>query len=273
MQRFCILRNIEKDPDGAAMNRIRDLLLANGASVECVLDASDTPKDAECLIILGGDGTVLRAARKVAEQKTPLIGFNMGTLGYLTETGRDNMEESVGKLLSGNFGIEERMMVTGRILRDGELLTEKIALNDIVVSRKGPLRVMRFEVSVNEEPLSSFRADGMVIATPTGSTGYSLSGGGPVVSPPASLLVLTPIASHTINMRSIILPDSDVVRVAIRTDRDPGTEPAAVYYDGEEETPLRTGDYVEITKASVRTRLIRITGQSFLEILKQKLQM
>ena len=272
MERFCILRNSDKDPAGAFSAAITGYLIRKGASAATVTDALETPEDAQALIVLGGDGTMLRAARKLYGRNLPMIGINLGSVGYLTELPKDEAQEALDALIADNFTIEKRMMLRGEVLRGGKPVREGAALNDIVISRRGPLRVMRFENYVNDRPLNTFNADGIVVASPTGSTGYSLSAGGPIVSPDASLLVVTPIAAHAVGHHSVILSDSDVISIRIGPDRVVASSSAAVYFDGEDETELERGDTVRVTRAEERTSLIRLGQKSFLDILRQKLQ-
>ncbi len=273
MKDFAIICNRDKDPGLAVTGKIERYLSSRGASVRVLPEDFDPfGLRCECLLVLGGDGTVLRAARSVIGTDTAILGINLGSLGYLTEISRDEIDRALPLLLSDDLKAEERMMIRGRIIRDGDVIGEVTALNDIVISRRGPLRVMRFENYVNGDLMSRINADGMIVSTPTGSTGYSLSAGGPVVAPNASLMILTPIAPHTINLRSVVLPDSDLVRIVIAHDRMALPESAMVYYDGEQGVMLRTGDTVEITAADVRTRMIRIGNRSFMDVLRQKMQ-
>ena len=273
MDRFCILRNSDKDPDGEFSAAIAGYLVRKGAGAVTVTDAESTPDGTQALIVLGGDGTMLRAARKLYGKNVPMIGINLGSVGYLTELPKDDAKDALDALLEDRFTIERRMMLRGEVLRDGNPVFEGAALNDIVISRRGPLRVMRFENYVNERPLNTFNADGIVVASPTGSTGYSLSAGGPIVSPDASLLVLTPIAAHAVGQHSVILSDSDTIEIRIGPDRVTQSSSAAVYFDGEDETELEQGDTVRVTKAEECAILIRLGQKSFLDILRQKLQM
>ena len=273
MKRFYVLRNAEKDPDGQFSGGIADYLSARGCEVRIIADGSEAEEEADALIVLGGDGTVLRAARKIFQRSIPLIGINLGSLGYLAEIGKDAVLPALERLLADDYSVEERMMLTGRVIRDREIIKSGVALNDITVSRRGPLRVVRFENFVNGEPLSSFNADGIILATPTGSTGYSFSAGGPVVSPSASLIIMTPVASHTINSRSIIFSDADRIRIALDRGRDDRPGSAAVYFDGEDELMIRKGDTVEVEKAAHTTKIIKLSKISFLETLRHKMQM
>ena len=271
-KQFDILRNAGKDPDGTFSKKIASYLVSHGTEARIIEDGIDVSPSAACLIVLGGDGTVLRAARRVGG-RIPLIGINLGSLGYLAEISRNAVYPALDQLIGGVFRIEDRMMLKGAVYRNGQKIKEGIALNDIVISRKGPLQILRFENYVNNEALSAFFADGIIISSPTGSTGYSMSAGGPIVSPSASLLLMTPVASHTIGSRSIIFADSDVIRIEMGVGRyDEAEECAEISFDGEDELLLNTGDAVEITKNAVCTQIIKLENQSFLETLRVKMQ-
>lgn len=165
------------------------------------------PEGTQCILVLGGDGTLLQAARDVVYRKIPMLGINLGTLGFLAEVDRQSIHAALDKLIADDYEIEERMMLTGTVWHGDKIIGQDIALNDIVIGREGPLRVVRFKNYVNDVYLNSYNADGIIIATPTGSTGYSLSCGGPIVSPNAAMTLMTPIAPHTLNTRSIIFPE------------------------------------------------------------------
>ncbi len=272
MRSFAILTNSEKDPQGLFTDRVLSFLRARGAFAEAGRDVLPLREDTDCVIVLGGDGTVLRAARALLHTRIPLLGINLGTLGYLTETGPDGTEEALERLLTGEYITEERMMLRGQAFRGDRLLFDDTALNDIAVTRFGKLRMMHFMLHVNGKQLTRYNADGLVTATPTGSTGYSLSAGGPIVSPSAKLLIISPIAPHGLGSRSIVLPENDRIEIGIEQDRGGSDETASAYFDGEEAGRLQAGDRIVITKASECTHMIRLSDVSFLETLRQKMQ-
>ena len=200
-------------------------------------DPSLIPDHIDCVIVLGGDGTLLQAARDVVDRQIPLLGINLGTLGYLADIDSSSIVPALDHLLAGEYELQRRMMLTGSIYRGNRKIAEDIALNDIVLGRQGGLRVVEFKNYVNGEFLNSYRADGIIIATPTGSTGYSLSAGGPVVSPEAAMLLMTPLAPHTLNTRSIIFPEHDVIIVELGPARDGGVEHGMAFFDGDTTLP------------------------------------
>ena len=228
-------------------------------------------KESECVLVVGGDGTLIQAARAFAGYNLPFLGINFGTLGFLTEIERNNVFEAIDTLFKDNYHIEERMMLAGRIIRNGKVVEEDIALNDIVFARAGTLRVVDFKIYLNGEYFNNYSADGMIVATPTGSTAYNLSAGGPIVSPAARLMILTPICPHTFNSRSIVLPECDTIEVEVCADRNGFDDERQLSFDGGNVFNLRAGDRIEIKAATESTRIIRIKKISFIEQLRNKM--
>ena len=283
MDHFFIITNTVKDPTLSVSRKICRYLEDKGR--HCTVHRADSrigdschytdpgliPKETECIIVLGGDGTVLQAARDILRTGIPLLGINLGTLGYLAEVDKGQLYQALDQLISGSFEIEERMMLRGRVYREDRLIGEDYALNDIVIGRNGALRVIRFMNYVNQYFLNSFDADGIILSTPTGSTGYSLSAGGPIVSPNASLIIMTPIAPHTLNTRSIILPPTDTVTVEIGEGRKTKMERGLASFDGNAQIEMITGDRIVIEKAETCTRIVKLSNRSFVEVLRQKM--
>ena len=219
MKHFLIYTNRHKDKNLAATERIRSYLQQKGQRVTVLIrepeyknryekdceEAPDIPPGVDCMIVLGGDGTVLQAARETKKLLIPIIGVNLGTLGYMTEIEPGNLEEALERLIRGDYEQESRMMLNGKVCFQDKREDEGWALNDIVISRSGSLQIIKFNIYVNGQFLNNYNADGMIVTTPTGSTGYNLSAGGPLVEPRAKLIMLTPICPHTLNQRSIIL--------------------------------------------------------------------
>lgn len=284
MDRFCIITNSDKDKELKLTGEIVSYLEAHGR--QCLVqqaqrkeegpfhytDPGLIPEGTECILVLGGDGTLLQAARDVVHREIPLLGMNLGTLGFLAEVDRNSIYTSLDQIMADDFEIEERMMLTGSVLRGNQILGEDVALNDIVISRDGPLRVVRFKNYVNNEYLNSYNADGIIISTPTGSTGYSLSCGGPVVSPNAAMTLMTPIAPHTMNTRSIIFPAEDVITVELGEGRRQDQEKGLASFDGDTVIPMVTGDRITIRKAAVSCRILKLNHLSFVEVLRQKMR-
>ena len=235
-------------------------------------DPALIPEDTQCILVLGGDGTLLQAARDVVHREIPMLGINLGTLGFLAEIDKTSIYTALDKLFADDYEIEERMMLTGTVWRGDKITGQDVALNDIVISRVGPpLRVIGFNNYVNDGYLNSYNADGIIIATPTGSTGYSLSCGGPIISPNAAMTVMTPIAPHTLNTRSIIFPEDDVITVELGEGRRQIQENGLASFDGDVEVPMSTGDRIVIKKASVSVKILKLNHLSFVEVLRQKM--
>ena len=277
MEHFVIYTNLHKDKNMTVTNRIRDYLLGHGK--RCAVRAKELraepddfvlPLDVDCMIVLGGDGTMLQAAWDVKKRNIPLIGVNLGTLGYMTEIELSGLEESLDRLMEGRFSIESRMMLHGSVLCGGQKV-EDWALNDIVISRRGSLQIIKFNILVNGQFLNDYNADGVIITTPTGSTGYNLSAGGPIVEPKARLIMITPICPHTLNQRSIILSPEDVIEIEIPEGREGRDQLVEVNFDGSHMIPVKTGDRIRIARSEKTTDFILLNQVSFLEVLHKKM--
>ena len=283
MKHFLIYTNRLKDKNLATTKRICDYLESKGqrATVKADGDSNrgntdeiptDIPRDVDCMIVLGGDGTVLQAARETKKLHIPIIGVNLGTLGYMTEIEPANLEESLDRLIAGDYEQENRMMLNGRVLFADGRSEEGWALNDIVISRRGSLQIIKFNIYVNGQFLNHYSADGMIVTTPTGSTGYNLSAGGPLIEPRAELIMLTPICPHTLNQRSIILSPDDVVEIEIPEIREGMSQTVEANFDGSHVIPLCTGDKIRIVRSEKMTEFIQLNQVSFLEVLHKKMK-
>ncbi len=284
MDRFYIITNGEKDKNMQVTRQIAAYLEERGCHCGVQMfspkrmegpyrytDPERIPPDAQCIIVLGGDGTLLQAARDVVNTGIPLFGVNMGTLGYLAEVDRHGIFPALDKLLQDDYEIERRMMLKGTVYHEGQAAGRGIALNDIVIGREGPLRVICLRNYVNGEYLNEYKADGVIVATPTGSTGYSLSAGGPIVAPEARMTVITPLAPHTLNSRSIILPAEDVIAVEIGQGRRQVRESALATFDGDASVSMTTGDRIVIEKAKASIQIVKMSDLSFVEVLRRKM--
>jgi len=237
------------------------------SAVTAAAGRAELPSQVDLLIILGGDGTLLSMARAVGDLGVPLLGVNLGGLGFLTATTLDEMFPALEAYLGGHMAIEERMLLAARIVRNGQLLGEYAALNDIVITKSAMSRIIDLSVSVEGRYATAYRADGLIISTPTGSTAYSLSAGGPILFPTMDAVVLTPICSHTLTNRPIVVPGTDRIEVTLLADQE-----VMATMDGQVGVGLREGDTVEIRKAASRIRLVRFPQKDFFSVLRTKLK-
>lgn len=273
MKRFFLITNEAKDPQGVFTQKIADVIKKHGGEAICAADEKPAlmagEADVDCALVLGGDGTLLRAARNMMDSKIPLLGINLGTLGYLAEVESACAEEAIERLFADAYVREERMMLTGSIGEDGR--KEQYALNDIVISRCGTLQILNVRIYVNDRFLNDYCADGVIVATPTGSTGYNLSAGGPIVEPSANLMLLTPICPHTLNTRSIVFSPEDEITVEIPPGKDGNEQMVEANFDGSYKAALRTGDRILIRRADRTTGIVRLNTESFLAVLHKKM--
>ena len=240
--------------------------LAPSASVTSA-SKSDLPGQVEALIVLGGDGTLLSMARAVGDLGVPILGVNLGGLGFLTATTLEEMLPALEALLAGGMAVEERMMLAARVVRGGQATGDYIALNDVVITKSAMSRIIDLAVSVDGRHATAYRADGLIISTPTGSTAYNLSAGGPILFPTMDAVVLTPIAPHTLSNRPIVLPGAQRIDVTLRVDQE-----VMLTMDGQVGVPLRERDVVEVQKARARIRLMRFEQKDFFSVLRTKLK-
>jgi NAD+ kinase len=285
MDKFFVITNPQKDANAKTTEFIQKYLEEKGKICyvqECntassgtgykYTDAASIPDGVDCVLVLGGDGTLLQASRDLLDTGLPLLGINLGTLGYLAEIDCQNIQMALDKLIEGDYSIEDRMMIGGTVSYRDHILMTDIALNDIVIARRGRLRVVDFHIFVDDVFLCSYRADGIIVSTPTGSTGYSLSAGGPIVAPDASLILLTALAPHTLASRPVILPDNVAVTVELADSNVPEENTARVVFDGDTSLSLESGSRIRIMKTEQKTRLVKIKHTSFVEILREKLK-
>lgn len=221
---------------------------------------------ADAAFVLGGDGTLLNVAKLVAPRDIPILGINLGHLGFLTEIELPELYRALPRVLAGQYRVESRMMVEARVMRRGKS-KRFLALNEVVVS-KGPFaRLIEVETYIGESLVATYPADGVIVATPTGSTAYALSAGGPIVSPNVDSLIVVPVCPHTLAARAVVVNKDEVLRLAIRADH----EDALLTIDGQSGYRLRLSDEITVRRASVVTRLIRLAGWSFYDVLRRKL--
>lgn len=281
MKKFVIISNPYKDTNLEVANQIINYIRQKGG---CAINLSETengpvkfeevqyeliPKDTECIIVLGGDGTLIRAVRKTRKMNIPLIGVNLGTLGYLCELEKENVYQAIDQLMQDNCTVEERLMIKGY---RKDATQGRTALNDIVIHRTGVMAILRLNVYVNGEFLVTYNGDGVIISTPTGSTGYNLSAGGPIIEPGANILALTPINAHSLNSKGIILKADDIIEVEMVARRGVEEEAAYVSCDGDRTAKLLVGERFVIERANHLIKICKVHKQSFLEIMRNKMR-
>lgn len=280
MKKIGLLPNPIKDPDFSLSRKVSNYLLSLGAQIYTdesyrnlapdhvtALPIDEIYKICECIIALGGDGTLLRAAQAASLANTPILGINYGKIGYMAEL-EYNEIELLSHLIEDCFKVEDRSMLRVSVIRDGQVIFRSLALNDAVISSGAITRLIDMDVTANGQAISTYSADGLIVSTPTGSTGYSLSAGGPILEPTGTALILTPICPHTLGARPIVFAaDSSLaIRPIHLIDKD-----AHLTVDGYQTQSLCNGDIVEIHRSSHVTKLIKIKDLNFYHILNHKL--
>lgn len=230
------------------------------------LEREAIPPKADLIIVLGGDGTLLSVARVTHPLKVPILGVNLGSLGFLTEVSLSELYTTLEIVFRGESTSETRMLLRARILRDGNPVTEDYVLNDVVINKGALARIVNLEVNVNNQYMTSYRADGLIVSTPTGSTAYSLSAGGPILHPILDALVLSPICPFTLTNRPIVLPGYKVVQVRQTTE-----EELTVTLDGQTGYDMKPDDVLEMQRSDTPVNLIQVPGKNYYQILRQKL--
>lgn len=281
MKHFYLIVNREKEGAVAGAELIADFLLHEGCHCERwsdeapmtaeyhYTDGRKIPQETECVIVLGGDGTLIQAARDLAGRQLPLFGVNMGNLGYLTQIGREkDIIPALRELIADHYRIESRMMLSGRVISDGREIVRDVALNDIILNRTS-LETLHFELHVDGQLFNQYSADGIIVATPTGSTAYNLSAGGPIAAPESDMIILTPICPHTLNSRSIVLSADSRIMLKIAEDRKVRQ---VLSFDGDTVVPLRCGDRIEISRSEIITPLVQLKQVPFLDNIRKKMR-
>lgn len=283
MKHFFIITNAYKDQNLALTLGMKEYIELHGGSCgyyvsrgeeqnSACIPAAELPEKLDLIFVLGGDGTLIRAARDTAASNVPLIGVNLGTLGYLCELEEITVYAALDQIMEGNFMLENRMRLSGHPKKQGAGLEPQTALNDIVIHRSGALQLVNLVVYVNGQYLNTFDGDGVIVSTPTGSTGYNLSAGGPIVDPKARMILITPINCHTLNSKSIVIGAEDEVVVEVGKRRREGDEQVIVSFDGDHNISLDVGDRIVIHQAKKDCRILKLGKLSFLEILRKKMQ-
>ena len=285
MKSFYVVTNTAKDPDYSLTNSVVKYLEQKKCYCGFVpfsrgfipgedkyVDPDMIPEDVEAIIVLGGDGTLLQAARDTYLRRIPIIGVNLGDVGYLTDINESDVFSALDALTENKYFIEKRMMLKGTLYSGGNQIMSNIALNDIVISKSYDQRMIKLNINVDDSYLNTIYADGLIMSSPTGSTGYSLSAGGPIIAPDAEALLITPIAPHTLASRSVVLSGASRISIEQGTNKDGAGGEAIIVFDGNIKAMMRTGDYVEIEKSKTDIKLIKIYKSSFLDVLSMKMR-
>ena len=244
--------------------------LADSQKSYRVATREELPKLVDLMVVLGGDGTLLSMAGRIAEagQDIPILGVNLGSLGFLTEIRVDELYSSLESVLAGTASFDERLMLKAEAHRTDMPVETRIVLNDVVFTKTAVSRIINLSVSVSDAFVTQVKADGLIVASPTGSTAYNLAAGGPIVHPVVDALVLTPIAPHTLTNRPIVIPSSEIVDVQPHLH---GNNEVFVTYDGQSGYPIHDGDFIRISSANRTLRLVQAPARGFFEVLREKL--
>ena len=277
MNNFLIIANKQKDINLEITEQIKHHITRMGAVCNVYdqynrdVTSIDIPEGTQCILVIGGDGTILAAARMLVGNTIPLLGINLGTLGFLADVNLADLSKTLDLLLKDQYQVENRIMLTAEVYKQGEKAATYIALNDFNINRCGASRVIGLKVGINDSIIDCYRADGVIVCTPTGSTGYNLSAGGPIINPTCKNFVITPMCPHSLTARSIVLAKEDVVTVEVEQIRSNIKEEAIISFDGREGLSIVPGDQVKIYKSQEVTPFIKATEVSFVQILKEKL--
>src|SRR5688500_11027202 len=246
--------------------------LVGGDAMSRARSREDLPRDVDLVIVLGGDGTLLSMATRIARagRDIPILGVNFGSLGFLTETRIDELYTVLDSLLDGTATSDERVMLAADAYRDDEHFDSRIVLNDVVFTKGALSRMIELSVLVSAVPVTRVKADGLIVASATGSTAYNLAAGGPIVHPTLDAIVITPIAPHTLTNRPVVIPGSEVIE--IRPHLEAEGDEIFVTYDGQAGYPLQKGDVVKVRKSEWRLRLVKAPARSYFEVLREKLK-
>ena len=268
MKKVVILANKQKSGVLEALGAIEPWLAERAkVRVDLEMEKPVDARQADFAVVLGGDGSMLRAARQVGGSGVPLLGINVGKFGFLTEGSVDDFQELLGGALDGRCHTSERMMLRCTLERDGKAELDTVGLNDAVISRTALSRTITMDVQVDGEPMTTYRADGLIVASPVGSTAHCLAAGGPIIHPHMEALVILPICPHTLSNRPLVLPPTMVLTIAARD----AAEPPALTEDGQVSATLQEGDLVRVRKADAPLKLLKLGREDFFGTLRNKL--
>ena len=271
MKTAIIVANTQKQKSVEFAGIAKEFLISKGYRVRMYNDGDSVDKNASLAVVLGGDGTILRSAKRFYGLDIPLFGINFGHLGYLSEIGSETPMEGLSRLVSGNYEIENRLMLEGEVIRNGEVVLTFISLNEASVHRSTLLHALSLEVMINTKHTETLVGDGVIVATPTGSTSYNLSAGGPVLTPTSNSIVITPVCAKYFPHSSIVIDGGDETEIEVSFETINETGAPCVVVDGDIRFPLENGDVIKVRRAQHSAKIIKITDKSFYQILKEKL--
>ena len=271
MKKAVIIPNTQKEKSLEFAPVAASFLKEKGYNAEVVTDNKSSFDDVDFAVVLGGDGTILRAARQLYGKDIPLFGINFGRLGYLTECSSDDALSGLESVADGSYRLESRMMIEGEIVRDGKKSAEFIALNEISVYRAMLMHALSMEIMINGKHTETVRGDGLIVATPTGSTSYNLSAGGPVLTPTSQNIVITAVAAHNLCHSSIVTDGDDTISAKITYGFVGDKGKAFLEVDGNERYELYDGDIINVRRAKHTAKIIKVSDKSFYQTLKEKL--
>jgi NAD+ kinase len=252
---------VEKEAERSLAAQTPDPLLKT-------VDREEIPKHVQMIIVVGGDGTLLSVARQVVGLDVPILGVNLGGLGFLTEIPIEEVYSVLDKVLEGDYRADRREVLQVSVIRKGKTLADYTVLNDAVINKGALARIIDLETTINGEHLTTFKADGLILSTPTGSTAYNLSAGGPIVYPTLDCIIITPICSHTLTNRPIVIPDQVIVRVILKTKQ----QEVILTLDGQQGFPLEFDDEIEVKKSDAHILLVKSPHRHFFGLLREKLK-
>ncbi|MEI6602177.1 MAG: NAD(+)/NADH kinase [Clostridia bacterium] len=265
MKKFVLYVNEEKNGAFALGKKVQEYAREKGCEAAFVMDAC--PADADAMISIGGDGTFLSAARLAYPNDVPVIGINLGTLGFLTEIEPEDVEKKIQMLIDEDFVIENRMVLDVIVNINGQVAVKNFALNDAVITKSEVTKILHLGLSINRQFIDVVSGDGIIVASSTGSTAYSMSAGGPIVEPDLNILIVTPICPHSLFSRPFVTARDRVVKVAV----DDSSDNAIATVDGKEGYKLNSGDFLEVSKAQKPLQLIRLHDRNFYDVLRNKI--
>lgn len=285
MEHFFVITNQSKDKEQRVAKKIKEYMERRGNfcaiatdygqddTKEYSTDIQEIPSNTQCVIVLGGDGTMLQAANDLATTHLPILGVNLGNLGFLTDIEEHQLMPAMDKLMKDQFVMEERMLLEGSYVDKHGQEKKHLALNDVVINKGHCYHLVCAKVYINGRLLDFYIADGLVISSPTGSTGYNLSAGGPVMLPTMEGIIITPVCPHSLNNRSLVVSAKDEVVVEIGSVKDETKDEGILIMDGMVLETMHTGERIRIRRAAENTRFIKLNGTNFLEVFHNKLGM